>query len=150
MKKAFYLVVGWQWDGRCVQVTNSNRVRQARTHHKSSAMAKNYDSHDTPGLSPVFPSAHWLPFPRAVKPIGPGRAGGSPASKVSGRHRLQTLTWRAIGGQGGLGPAFSILETPGRHRRSVAPEREARGGRGDCVAQAQCGVSSGSPDSWRR
>lgn len=39
-------------------------------------MAKNYDSHDTPELSPVFATAHWLLFPRAVKPIGPGGAGG--------------------------------------------------------------------------
>lgn len=55
-----------------------------------------------------------------------------------------------MGGRGGLGPALTILETAGRHRRSVAADREARGGRGDCVAQAQCGASPGSPDSWRR
>lgn len=47
-------------------------------------MLKNYDSHDTPELSPAFPPAHWLPFPRAVKPIGPGGAGVSPASRLVG------------------------------------------------------------------
>lgn len=48
-------------------------------------MAKNYDSHDTPELSPSFAPAPWLPFTRAVKPIGPGGAGGAPpASRLVG------------------------------------------------------------------
>ena len=43
------------------------------------------------------------------------------------------------------GPLIAILETAGRCLRSVAAGCEARGGGGDCVAQARCWASPGSP-----